>query len=238
MADIMFNEYLKSFGLTGQEATVYEILLQKDEMTGYEISKESGISRSNVYGSLAGLVEKGAAYLLEGEPARYTPVEVDLFCNNTLCELQRRADYLKSHAPEHIQTSEGYITVQGSRHIRDKIRNMLIDCEKRVYMMADASIISMFEKELVELIQKDRKVVILTSGYELSGAIMYQAFAEPSQIRLITDSEHVLTGELRETESDTCLYSRQQNLVKVMKEALRNRILLIENNGKASEKAE
>ena len=57
----MIQEYLKSFGLTGQEASIYEALLINGEMTGYEVAKETGISRSYVYGAMSALVDKGAA---------------------------------------------------------------------------------------------------------------------------------------------------------------------------------
>jgi sugar-specific transcriptional regulator TrmB len=52
------------FGLTRQEAIIYITLLSNNYMTGYEISKLTGISKSNTYSSLTGLVSKGAAYTL------------------------------------------------------------------------------------------------------------------------------------------------------------------------------
>lgn len=228
MSDIIFTEYLKNFGLTGQEATIYEILLKNDAMTGYEVSKASGISRSNAYGSLSGLVEKGAAYLVEGEASRYISVDINRFCDNSIRELSRQADYLKSHAPEMKTTNEGYINIQGSRHIKDVIRDMLAKCEKRLYILAEPEVIAEFEPKLKELIANGKKVVIMTKDYELEGAIVYYTEPEEYQIRFITDSEFVLTGELRNTESDSCLYSKQKNLVALIKEALKNRIKLIE----------
>lgn len=228
MPDIIFTEYLKTFGLTGQEAIIYEVLLKKGVMTGYEISKETGISRSNVYGSLAGLVDKGAAYLIEGDAARYIPVEIEKFCDNTLKEMRRVADYLEKHAPEKVSSNIGYITIQGSRHIRDMIRDMLKRCEMRLYFMANKSLIEEFEKDFIRLIAEGKKIVLLTNDYELDGAIIYHTEPEDYQIRFIIDSSYVLTGELKDSDSDNCLYSGQKNLVAVMKEALKNRIKLIE----------
>lgn len=228
MSDIMFTEYLKSFGLTGQEALIYEVLLKNAEMTGYEVSKETGISRSNVYSSLAGLVDKGAAYLIEGEPVRYLSVPVEKFCDHMMYQLEQRAAYLKAHAPEHKDNHEGYITIQGSMHIRDVIRDMLKSCEMRLYILAESALIKEYEEELVALIAKEKKVVILTDEYDIPGALVYHTKPEKGQIRFITDSSHVLTGELRDSDGDACLYSGQENLVAVMKEALSNRIRLIE----------
>ena len=46
---------------------------------------------------------------------------------------------------------------------------------------------------------------------------------------MITDSNYVLTGELFGGQHDTCLYSGQENLVEVMKEALKDKIILLGN---------
>ena len=54
----------------------------------------------------------------------------------------------------------------------------------------------------------------------------YTADCHPGQIRLIVDSNAVLTGDL--TSDGTCLYSRKKNLIDLFKEAMRNEIQLIE----------
>ena len=59
MEQNQYVEYLLHFGLTRQEALIYVELLVKGKQTGYEIAKETGISRSNVYSVLAALAEKG-----------------------------------------------------------------------------------------------------------------------------------------------------------------------------------
>ena len=67
----------------------------------------------------------------------------------------------------------------------------------------------------------------MTEGYKLKGATVYETKIEEGQIRFITDSSYVLTGELTDDEHNTCLYSGQKNLVEVMKEALKNKITLL-----------
>ena len=58
-----FTEDLTEYGLTRQEATIYACLLCQGSMTGYEIAKDTGISKSNVYTAVKELVQKGAAVL-------------------------------------------------------------------------------------------------------------------------------------------------------------------------------
>lgn len=225
-----FTEYLKDFGFTGVEAQIYEALLRRGAMTGYEVSKETGISRSNVYSSLAALTDKGAAYLSEGEATKYIAVEVDKFTDHHLEDLRNKAKLLKQMAPQPVEDKEGYITIKGYRHIQDKIRDLLKACELRVYVMAESDILLLFKSELEELIGKGKKLVILSDGFSLDKAVNYVTTPAKGQIRLITDSSYVLTGTLEGNENDTCLYSGQENLVAVMKEALKNKITLIELN--------
>ena len=47
------------------------------------------------------------------------------------------------------------------------------------------------------------------------------------QIRLIIDSEYILTGTVTGKSDDACLYSGQKNFVRVFKDAMRNEIALI-----------
>lgn len=230
MSQMSFTDNLKSFGLTGQEAAIYETLLRNGAMSGYEVAKETGISRSNVYSSLAGLVDKGAAYISEGETSKYIPVPVKTFTENALREYSRKALEIERTAPKEKPVTCGYLTINGTRHIKDKIHEMLKNCEKRLYIMASSELIEEFDDELKKLIKDDHKVVILTEEYRIEGAKVYRTVPEPGQIRFITDSSFVLTGTLTGEDTDTCLYSNEPNLVEVMKEALKNKIALVEKN--------
>ena len=81
MSTEQFKEHLMKFDLTRQEAALYESLLENGKLTGYEVAKLTGISRSNVYASLASLCEKGAAYLEENETGKkYLAVPVQEVC--------------------------------------------------------------------------------------------------------------------------------------------------------------
>lgn len=230
MSDSKIIDTLIDFGLTRQEAVIYESLLIHGEMSGYEVSKETGISRSNVYASLSGLVEKGGAYLIEGESTKYTPVAIKQFSQNRLLELQKKADYLEAHAPKKYSFSDGYITILGAKNISNKIREILNQTKLRLYIMAPAEILTEYYSEIESLVKADKKIVLLTEGFNMPGAQIYTTELEKGQIRLISDSSYVLTGNYTGNEHDTCLYSGQENLVEVLKEALKNKIIILSGN--------
>lgn len=230
MKNLQFIDNLISFGLTRQEAIIYTSLLTHGEMTGYEVSKETGISRSNVYAALSNLADKGAAYLIEGDSTKYLPVKAETFTQNVIKELGEKAQYINTHAPEKQIETDGYITIIGTRNIQNKLLEMIKDTRIRLYISASSRIIDAYEEELIELINQGRKIVIMTdSNYELDGAIVYHTDPEPGQLRVIIDSSYVMTGELTGSDEDSCLYSGQKNLVTVMKEALKNKIVLLSN---------
>ena len=60
MAETKIIDILTEFSLTRQEASIYAALLNHGDMTGYEVAKDTGFSRSNVYAALNALVEKSS----------------------------------------------------------------------------------------------------------------------------------------------------------------------------------
>ena len=230
MENLEFTDNLISFGLTRQEAIIYTTLLSHGEMTGYEVSKETGISRSNVYAGLSSLADKGAAYLIEGDSTKYLPVAVDTFTQNVLTEMQKKAAYIKAHAPTKQIPTDGYITIVGTKNIQNKLHEMLKETRIRLYLSASGDILQEFAYEIEQIAETGKKVVILTdSKFTVPGAVVYHTEPEPGQLRVIVDSTFVLTGEINNSDTDSCLYSGQKNLVTVMKEAIKNKIVLLSN---------
>jgi len=222
-------ELLMNFNLTKQDATIYVTLLSEGNLTGYEVAKLTGISRSNTYIALAGLVEKGAAHVIEGNAARYTPVPVDEFCDNKIRNLQEIRLSLIRNMPKQREENEGYITIKGKKNIENKITKMLNEAEKRVYISLSGKTLDMIKPQLNQAVLRGLKVVILTNPpFELSGATIYYVDKTQHQIRLIVDSANVLTGDIKDGDSSTCLYSKKQNLIDLFKESLTNEIRLIE----------
>ncbi|MEG0798254.1 MAG: helix-turn-helix domain-containing protein [Acidaminococcaceae bacterium] len=220
---------LMYFNLTRQEATIYLTLLTVGQMTGYEAAKQTGVSRSNTYTALAGLVDKGAAYMLEDTAMRYTAVPADEFCTNRIRQMQACQANLLAKIPTAQNEVEGYITIKGAPAILHKLKNMIAKAQYRLYVSAATGVLGELTEDLQVAVAQGRKVVIITEpGFQLAGAQVYFAAQPDKQIRLIADSAKVLTGDLEEGANATCLYSGKHNLVDLFKDALKNEIKLIE----------
>jgi predicted transcriptional regulator len=69
---------LQQLGFGEYEARAYVALLRRSPLNGYELAKESGLPRANVYGVLQRLEERGAVVRSDATSgARYAPVPVD-----------------------------------------------------------------------------------------------------------------------------------------------------------------
>jgi sugar-specific transcriptional regulator TrmB len=228
---------LADFGLTRQEAGVYLALVTEGDLSGYQVAKTLGISRSNAYTALANLVEKGAAWRVQADAARYTAVPGGEFCDNRLRVLARSRDRLLSSLPSRKTEPGGYITIKGDDKILDRLHHLLAGVRERVYMALHGQVISQLLPDIAELIERACKVVMITDKEtfrsaeiqdQLASARIQVGKVSADQIRVIVDSHHVMTGELTGGANATCLYSDQKHLVDLFKTAMRNELRLIE----------
>ena len=227
---------LVMFGLTRQEANIYLCLYQNGELTGYEVAKQTGISRSNVYSALAGLTDKGAAYLAQGASNKYVAVPIEEFCKNKIRYLKQEQEYLLKNIPAMKEQEIGYITIEGYKNIWDKIINMIRSADKRIYISASYQTIEKLMKELQDAVNREIKLVILSDQTPKNEDLFhestyYQCENRGTNLRLIIDSAYALTGEITGSRDDTCLYTGQKNFINVFKDTLRNEIKLTQLQG-------
>lgn len=224
-----FIEKLMEFDLTRQEAAIYQCMLRDGKVTGYEVAKSLGISRSNAYNSLASMTEKGASYLVEeGATKKYVPVPLDEFCKNHIRKLEDGKKWLLAHMPTEKEQVEGYITIEGASHVLNKMKNLLAKVEERAYISCTRNYLLLLVEELEKLKEENKKIVIITDQpVTFENAKVYVGETKGMQIGLITDSKYVLTGEYGEGSMNTCLYSGQKFLVELYKKALSNEIQLL-----------
>lgn len=88
----MYTDILEEFGLSQNEAKIYEVLLQVGEGAITEIAKKSKIHRRNVYDSINRLIEKGMVFQIIGKGDHgYKPVDPNKLAE-LLDEKRRKLD--------------------------------------------------------------------------------------------------------------------------------------------------
>ncbi len=235
---------LSAFGLSRLEAGMYCVLLQEGALNGYEMAKKAGISRSNAYTALSSLVDKGAAWLMEGSPTRYTPVSPQEFMDNCLNKTKRARDLLLTLLPTRQQVHGGYITIRSSSHILDRLRHMIQETRERLYLEIDRDLLLSLIDDLAALCGQGKRLVLITQldteaqrscALQLPGAEIHTRERADGMLRAISDSSLVLAGDSPRSDLSTCVFSDERNLVDLVKNALKNELTLAELGQNRSE---
>lgn len=213
---------LKNLGFTQQEATIYIKLATSNSMTGYEAAKASGISRSNAYASLSNLVDKGYAYTIEGNPVHYVAVSKEDLIANAKRDFAKTIDTIQEKLMTTPVTNEPYITISGENAILDKLKNIILQAEQRIYVSVGRDILKILEEELIIACEKGLKVVVLSSEDISCGEHIYYPTDRNASIKLIADTKEILAGTLQQS-----LYSKNETLVKIIRESIIDEITLI-----------
>jgi sugar-specific transcriptional regulator TrmB len=223
-----FVASLIKIGFTQHEAETYLALCKEGEMTGYETAKLTGIPRSNVYLALSGLVEKGGAYRIEGDPVKYIALPAQELIHNKRSEIEVIFQYLETHIPTREESPDPFITISGQTNIINKMKNIILEAKERIYFSGSIVEVEHILPELTSAFNRGLKVVLITSpDFKATGFTVYHSHKQPGQIRLIADSTTVLTGQISDSDS-SCLFSHNKNLVQLIKDSLTNEIKLIE----------
>lgn len=220
---------LMKAGFTRHEAVLYVTLCSEGELTGYEAAKIANIPRSNAYLALAGLVEKGGAFRIDGDSSKYAAVPASELIFNIRKQLEQVYRHIEENIPARTQASEPYYTVTGKKNVINKISHIITHSTERIYISTSPKELEYVREELEAARDRGLKIVIITSsGFQIDGVVIYRNEKKAGQIRLIADTEHVLTGEISDLGESACLYSRNHNLIQLIKDSLTNEIKLIQ----------
>ncbi len=140
MADLQpMIEDLMQLGYSEYEARVYLALLRKPEVSGYEVSKQSGVPRSKVYEVLEGLEAEGVVLAMSvDETTLYRPIPHQALIQShredtlsRLDRLQRRLQDLPEGDDEH-----SFFALTGGEMIMARIRDLLASAQHTVFLSA------------------------------------------------------------------------------------------------------
>ncbi len=229
-------ESLMKAGFTRHEAMLYVTLCREESLTGYEAAKTSGIPRSNTYLALAGLVDKGGARRIDGDVSRYAAVPSNELVFSLRKDMEQVYRFIEENVPAYETTGEPYMTITGKQNVINKMCHIISIATERIYISTSPRELEYVMDELSDARDRGLKVVVISpslpDGFNTEKMITYCNEKQPGQIRLIVDTSHVLTGEINETGRSDCLYSKNSNMVQLIKESLTNEIKLIQLNKK------
>jgi len=206
MSDNLVSK-LVEIGFSEYEAKAYLALLRKSPVTGYELSKLSGVPRSMIYEVVGKLTARGAALTLRtGGTTKYAPVPAAEF----LDQLHREREELIASLKDDLATLTSapdleYVwNIEGHENIMGKAMEMIDQAETRVYLALLPATFPALQPALEGAIGRGVQVVIYTTGdIDLPGGQLVVASMSEEALSqagglgliLVIDGEEVLIGE-------------------------------------------
>jgi len=200
-------QQLVKIGFSEYEAKAYTALLRKNPVTGYELSKLSGVPRSMIYEVVGKLTARGAAMTLRTDGGlKYAPVAPVEFLDQLGREHAELIGSLKNDlaafaaAPnlEHVWNLEGH------ENIIAKATEMINQAASRVYLALLPVTFPTLRPALEAAVRRGVRVVIYTTGdVALPGgrvvvaSLSQEALTQSEGLGLILviDGQEVLVGE-------------------------------------------
>jgi len=198
---------LVKIGFSEYEAKAYVALLRKSPVTGYELSKLSGVPRSMIYEVVGKLTARGAAMTLRTSGAtKYAPVPAAEFLNQLHREHKELTESLKKDLAEFTSTPDlDYVwNIEGHENIMAKALEMIGRAKKRIYLAILPTTFTVLQVALEKAIERGVRVVVYTTQrLNLPGGqvvVAHVAEETLGQARglgliLVIDGEEVLVGE-------------------------------------------
>ncbi len=198
---------LVKLGFSEYEAKAYVALLGKSPISGYEVSKLSGVPRSMIYEVAGKLTARGAAMTLRtGASVKYAPVPAKEFLDQLEREHEEligalREDLAAIAAPSDLE----YVwNIEGHDNIMGKAIEMIVQARTQIYLALVPATFLDVRSALQDAIGRGARVVIYTTeDVDLPGGQVVVAHVSEETLGqarglgllLVVDGEEVLIGE-------------------------------------------
>ncbi len=200
-------EKLMALGFSEYEAKAYIALLRENPVTGYQLSKLSGVPRSMIYEVVGKLIARGAAMTLRQEGVvRYAPVPPEEF----LDQLHREHEALITALQQDLfaltaaPDLEYVWNIEGRENILAKAEEMVRQAGREIYLSLMPATFPQLRPALLEAIRRGVRVVVYSpEPLDLPGGqVVIAPVSEEAQERveglwliLVIDEKEVLIGE-------------------------------------------
>ncbi|HDR8142868.1 MULTISPECIES: TrmB family transcriptional regulator [Bacillus] len=127
---------LQKWGFSQYECKAYIGLLKNYPITGYEISKRSGVPRSTIYEVVAKLIDKGAVYTVPSDPVTYAPLPAKELIRRLRNNFENSMDYLEKNlsALESEQEVDVIHRISSDEHVVAEMIDIINKAEKEIWL--------------------------------------------------------------------------------------------------------
>jgi len=197
---------VKELGFTVYEAKAYISLLQNSPATRYELSKNSGVPRSAIYGVIKQLENLGAVNALYSKPEKYIPLPPEQLFKLLEDRLRERID----NARESLKNIESNLmsdhlwNIVGYQNMIHKSREIIHNAQEEIYLSIWKRELKLLQTDLKKAQAKGVKITLfaftevdLRADYHFSYNLPEKELSKfwVHKIILVADKKELLMGE-------------------------------------------
>jgi DNA-binding MarR family transcriptional regulator len=223
---------LEELGLSSYEAQAYLAALQHPPLTGYQLSKVSGVPRSRIYETIERLTARGLLVSQPGEKNLLTARDYRTFLDQKEKEAAATIQLLREElgalrAPE----PSGIWTISGRERILDLALDLIGQARRYVYIVAvEADLLP-----LAEELSKERKTrppilgVYCGDGeVAIPGVIRHLGpdCSRGSEIAIVVDGDRALIGCTQPEEGASAALTQNSGVVSITEQYIKHEIFI------------
>jgi len=188
---------LKSLSFSTHEALTFYTLVTHSEMTAADLSQQTGIPDSKIYGTLNSLEQRGMILIQRGRPSLFQALKPDEAMANLKHELNEEyrhkiamLEALTGKLSTLYESIEGreaievaYV-IRGLRGIHEKMNNLIRQAQRNLLLfVAETDLLQKVEQSLIEAYDRDIKIKLgLTEQVELINSLK-QLYEEENRLK-------------------------------------------------------
>jgi sugar-specific transcriptional regulator TrmB len=224
---------LENLGLSNYEAKAYLAFLSESPLTGYKLSKISGVPRSRIYETIEKLVAKGLVLAQDGDTTLLRPVSLERFLEKKEQESQKNIDFLKENLPQ-IEKSEedhGIWNITGQDQIFEIVNHIISQAKSHIYLVGFDTDIVYFEDALSKAEKRNISILGVYCGekkFKIKNLDEHQGqpCSTCQDIALSIDSRQALVGCTIPAEKARAALSENPGIIHVAEEYIKHEIFI------------
>lgn len=226
-------EAIENLGLSPYEAKAYLALLSEFPLTGYKLSKNSGVPRSRIYETLEKLTTKGLVLTQEGDTTLLRPSSLESFLKKKEKESKQNINVLKKILPQIKKPVEaqGIWSISGRDQIFENINHLISKSKNHIYLVGFDSDILLLESALSKAEIREISVFGVYSGEKIPSLENLnphqgQPCSSCRDIAMSIDSEQAIVGCTFPSDSARIAVTKNPGIIHVAEDYIKHEIFL------------
>lgn len=231
-------QIMKKYDFSEMETRVYTTLLEKGNLTGYEVSKVSGVPRSKVYNILERLLKKNLIVVNKSEPKLYHAISANEFLEKLEKSVQSDLTFLTKNLGMIKEKDEEEMLwkVDGIAYVLEKAEHLVKHAQESLLVQVwQENLTDALLQALVQAEQRVAKFVLIffssNHDYDLPLKNYYRHGFESDKladfgarwINIVADEQEVVFGTINETlQSTEVTWTKNHAMVNLAKEYVKH----------------